>query len=212
MAQFVSQAKPYLEILYYLSMLSLAIVGAIGLRQIFLLKYGIRTRNLRAANKEAIALIDRYSGKYVPIYNDHYAQLKKDHVPEFDGEVGDFSLTRKSDLERARNRLVQGEHWLDVLNELEVIAAGINSRLANEELAFSAFGKSFCKTVERSYDVICIIRSAAIIKYYNNIVDLYRRWGARIKRLELERKKAQVDDQLRKTIDQKIESIGTNLK
>lgn len=212
MAEFLSQAKPYLEVLYYLSMLSLAIIGAIGLRQIFLLKCDIRTRNLRAANKEAIALIDRYLGKYVAIYDKHYLQLTKDHVPKFDGEVDDFSLTQKSDLERTRNRFAQGKHWPDVLNELEIIAAGINSRLANEELAFSSFGKSFCSTVESSYDIISFVRSKGTVKYCNNIVDLYRRWHARIKQMELERKKDQIDEQLRKTVDQKFESIGTDLK
>lgn len=212
MAEFLSQAKPYLEVLYYLSMLSLAIVGAIGLRQIFLLKYDIRTRNLRAANKEAIALIDRYLEKYVAIHNKHYLQLTEDHVPKFDGEVGDFSLTQKSDLEKVRIRFAQGKHWLDVLNELEIIAAGINSKLANEELTFLSFGKSFCSTVESSYDIISFVRSKGTVKYCNNIVDLYRRWHARIKQIELERKKDQIDDQLRKTVDEKFESIGTNLK
>lgn len=85
MTEFVSQIKPYLEILYYISVLVLAIVGVIGLRQIFLVKYDIRTRNLRAANKEAIALIDRYLEKYVAINKKHSLQMEKDNVPNFEG-------------------------------------------------------------------------------------------------------------------------------
>lgn len=99
-----------------------------------------------------------------------------------------------------------------MLNELEIIAAGVNSRLANEELAFYSFGKSFCRTVENSYDVVSFVRSRGTVKHYNNIVALYRRWHGRIKQIELERKKDEIDEQLRKTVDQKFESIGTDLK
>lgn len=167
MTEFVLQIKPYLEILYYICVLVLAIVGVIGLRQIFLVKYDIRTRNLRAANKEAIALIDRYLEKYVAINKKHTLQMEKDNVPNFKGQVGDFCY-KEVDLERVGPRLRKGKYILEMLNELEIIAAGVNSKLANEELAFYSFGKSFCGTVENNYDLVSFLRGGGTIKHYNN--------------------------------------------
>lgn len=212
MSGWLSEIRPYLELVYYASILTLAVVGLIGLRQILLVKYDIKTTNLRAANKEAVILIDRYLEKYVAINNQHTRQMKKDNVPCFKGKLGDFSSIQEAELQRAVERIKKGKYWIPMLNQLEIIAAGVNSGLANDKLSFFAFGKSFCNTVEENYDVICSLHSGGTVKYYSNIVDLYQRWHTRIKRAQLERRKAEVDEQLRKTIDQKVQAIGTDLK
>ena len=213
MLETLSTTSPYLEIIYCLAAVILAAVSIMGLRQLFLVKYDIKARYRRDANHQAMELIDRYFNKYVPISNKHFNQEKKEHIPEYKGEIGDFSHFPKEYIEPALARIPKNiEYLLATLNELEVISAGVNSGLANEEVAFYAFGKSFHNSVRSNYDIIYVLRYGETVKHYNNIVDLYNRWDKRIKRIELESKKADIDEALKKTIDERISAIGTDLK
>lgn len=213
MLQLLSNAGPYFEVLYCLAAVVLATVGIIGLRQLFLIKYDIKARYQREANHEAIELLKRYSDTFIPIYNKWYEQRENEQIPDYKGEVGDFSDFPKEYIEAALARVPENsDYLLAALNELELIAAGVNSGLANEDMAFYTFGTSFCRTVRRNYDIICVLRYGETTKEYGPIVDLFNRWDKRIKRIELESKKADIDEALKKTIDQRIHAIGTNLK
>lgn len=213
MLQLLSNAGPYFEVLYCLAAVVLATVGIIGLRQVFLIKYDIKARYQRDANHEAMELIRHYSDTSIPIYNKWYEQQEKEHIPDYKGEVGDFSHFPKERIKAALARIPENnDYLLAALNELELIAAGVNSGLANEDMAFYTFGRSFCNMVRYNYDIICVLRYGETIKEYSPIVDLFNRWDKRIKRIELESKKADIDEALKKTIDQRIRAIGTNLK
>ena len=209
MSEFIAQVRPYLETL---SILILAIVGIKGLRQISLMKYGIKARGDREANKEAMALIDRFNGRCMTLINKHEEQMEKNKVPEFKGEPGDFSSIKTFDVDVALLRMKNGKHWPKLLNELEVIAAGVNSRLVNEDLTFSVFGKTFCEVVESNYDVITLLGYEGVFQGVTHIADLYKRWHVRIERLKLERKRNEISEELDKIIDEKRNAIGTDLK
>jgi hypothetical protein len=213
MLEILSNTSPYLEVVYCLAVVVLAAAGIIGLRQLFLIKYDIKARYQRDANHEAMEWIKHYSDTTVPISNKWFNQWEEEHISDYKGEVGDFSHFPKECIEAALARIPKKlDYLLAMLNDLEFIAAGMNSGLANDEMAFYAFGKSFCATVRYNYDIICVLQYGETIKSYNNIVDLYNRWDKRIKRIELESKKADIDEALKKTIDQRISAIGTNLK
>jgi len=213
MLEVLPNTSLYLEVVYCLAAVVLAAVGIIGLRQVFLIKYDIKSRYQRDANHEAMELIKRYSDTSIPIINKWDEQREKEHIPDYEDEVGDFSNFSKELIKVGLARIPKNLNYLvDMLNELEFVAAGVNSELANEEMAFYSFGKSFRDMVRSNYDIICILRYGDTVKGYENIVDLYNRWDKRIKRIELESKKADIDEALKKAIDQRISSIGTDLK
>jgi hypothetical protein len=213
MLEILSITSPYFEVIYCLAVIVLAVVGIIGLRQLFLIKYDIKVRYQREANHEAMELIKHYSDTSIPLSNKLYEQRKKGHIPDYKGKVGDFSHFPPESTKAAVARIPKNpERLLDLLNDLEFLAAAVNSGLANEEMVFYAFGQSFCSTVRHNYDIICVLRYTEMVKSYSNIVDLYNRWDKRLKRIWLESKKVDIDEALKKTIDQRIRAIGTDLK
>lgn len=210
---FLAPARPYLETFYYLSILILAVVGIKGLRQISLMKSDIESRRHREAIKDAMALIDRFNMNSVELINKHDGQMEKDNVPRFKGKTGDFSSIGTFDVNKAILRMDKCEHLPKLLNELEVIAAGVNSsRPVTENLVFSVFGKTFCEVVEENYDVITLLGYEEVFQGITHIADLYKRWHARIHRLKVERKRNKISAKLDKIIDEKRKAIGTDLK
>ena len=97
---------------------------------------------------------------------------------------------------------------IQVLNSLEAFATYFTSKMADEEIAFSAVGLTYCNTIEKLFPFIATNISSDH-QYYSNIKDLYQIWSKRIKKEKLQN---QVKERLT-AIDgiekEKINPIGT---
>jgi hypothetical protein len=199
--------RQWLEILYFISGIVVAIAALLGLKQVLLLKTDITTRNKRLSVEKSIEHLDRFAKTVSPLAQKYLQNIRGNGLSFYNGPIIDFKkigLKQKSDFELCKKKLDLDP--LDLLNELEVTAAAMVSGLADEKLAFNPLGRSYCDLVEKIYDVICLCRDEE--EYYSNIVALYQLWKPRIDKIDLEKQKQKIDKDLACITDKDIPPIG----
>jgi hypothetical protein len=186
MDQFITDIRPYLEVLYFLSGVALAIGLALTYKQLALLKADVLNRSQRAAAERAIEASDLYFGQYISLTKAYFDAKQQNKIKSYKGPVGDFSYTSlPNELKAECIKRLSLREWLPALNRLESIAARFTSGVADESVGFKIFGRTFCATVEDQYDLIALSRREAPFGYWSNIVELYKTWSPRLTRAEL---------------------------
>lgn len=209
MLEIVSSAKPYLEAVYFLA--GILLVGGLGLtyRQVVLIKKDIRTRNERAAAEKAIEACDRYFCSYVPLNSTFLHDRLKEKLGSYEGPIGDFSLSSIPDnLKDICLKRYKLHTWLPMMNQLESISAFFMSGVADECAGFRVIGRTFCGSVESSYDLISISRQEKACPYWANTVDLYQLWRPRLTKAEMEIAKENIEHELSSISARTISPIG----
>jgi len=209
MLEIVSSAKPYLEALYFLA--GILLIGGLGLtyRQVVLIKKDIRTRNERAAAEKAIEACDRYFCSYVPLNGTFFHDRLKEKIGGYEGPIGDFSLSSIPDnLKDISLKRYALHSWLPMMNQLESISAFFMSGIADECTGFRVIGRTFCGSVESSYDLISISRQEKACPYWANTVDLYQLWRPRLTKAEMEIAKENIEHELSSISARTISPIG----
>ena len=175
MDAFVAQIRPYLEVLSFASTIALTIGLAFPYKQLALLKADVLSRSRRAAAEHAIEAADLYFCEYVSLIAKHFDAKCEKNIRSYAGPIGDFSFNSipKELLSECATRFAMLE-WLPALNRLESISARLTTGVADEEVAFRIFGRTFCDTVEHNYDLIATSRHENSNGYWENIVELYK--------------------------------------
>lgn len=193
-----------LEALYYLSGLALAIIAGIGLKQLALLKQDMDIRNQRASKEGSIRFIDHYYKTFIPKWDGWVSKLEANNIPLYEGT---YEHQPTPDPAECKKRL-QELGWHEALNELETVAAGVNSGLADDDLAYEVIGRSFCNGVASFWDILEYIRSVDS-KRYTATVKTFNRWASRMNRESLLQQQSQINAAVAKFPDDKIKPIGT---
>lgn len=190
--------RSYLELAYFAAGVVLAVTALYGLKQIYLLKRDIATRNERAAKEKAIEYSSRYLKDFVTLIDTCAEACRQAHVPStYSGPIGDFnpeSLSQGALAEGAKR--FHAARWHLALNELEVVAAAFMSGVADEALGFSMIGGTFCASVQGSYDIVTMMAPKKEGKFYRNIISLYNVWAPRLTEAELELARADIAQRL----------------
>jgi hypothetical protein len=211
MVDFLTDVRPYLEALYFLGTLVIAVVAIYGIKQIRLMQTDMKMRADRAAKERAIGLCSDYLLEYVQLANDSDKEFEKKNLKRYTGPVGDFTpqsipaewVDKGDFLKRLKDR-----SWLSSMNRLESIAAGFTTGVADEETGFGIIGRTFCHTVKHRYDLIAGCRFESADPYWNNIVQLYLTWSPRLNKAELESFRDQIDSAIATIPDKRIPPIG----
>jgi hypothetical protein len=105
------------------------------------------------------------------------------------------------------------DSWLPAMNELEAISAAFTSGIADDATGFKIIGRTFCASVEFSYDLIAYSRHRTIDVqgYWSNIVQLYQTWSPRLKESELRQAKEDLERRIAGIASSgaRIPAIGT---
>lgn len=200
-----------------LATIVLAIAAVIGLAQLSLVKFDIRTRNTRLAKKEAVNIIEKYI-TLCNLLNKIDKKLEELKFPEckflVDVDELDFNTRDQVDLEIAHGRmrlLLQHEEFLSdvvfAINELSFIAACVNSGLADDEMVCSEIGISYCKQILKFYDLILLLEHE-FPRYALGIPQTYSRWAREISVLKAHRKMEEIDGTVEKLIHEKMKVIS----
>jgi hypothetical protein len=203
--------RNWLELLYFISGAITAIVALYGLKQLQLLKTDIRTRNERAAKEKAIEFSIRYADAFVPLSKTWLNEQTQADVPLwYSGPVTDFTWESLPKQFRAAAQKKFSLHaWMAVLNELMVISAAFVTGVADEEVGFAIFGRSFCANVSFEYDLLSFIRkNEAVHGHYETIVQLYQLWAPRLSKSELEQEKQAIETKIAGMKSNSIKPIG----
>jgi hypothetical protein len=210
----ITAIRPYAEMLYFLAGIGLLVVACFGLRQLRLLKEDIRTRNVRAAREKAIDASNQYMKEFIPMYEDLCQKMKKAGLSSYEGPVSDFAFDalpapmREKAIQRA-----QIHTGSNAINILEAIAAHFTSGIADETVGFRIFGRSYCATVASNYDTLSLFHSHAKVTtpYYQNTVQLYRTWSARLSKEELKAARSELDKNIRSIAEERLDNIQPNI-
>jgi hypothetical protein len=205
------QIRAVLEILYFLSSVALAVIGAYGLKQIKLLKRDMHTRNDRAAKEKAIEASNRFITS-VDLNHKYHEALKNAGLKPYTGPIGDFTSSSLAPAwrENANKKVPLSPLWMPILNEYEGMASAYMSGVADEELGYKILGLGFCRSVQRNYDVISLQRGSGKSEwnFWKNTIGLYTLWSNRIKQEGLLEKLTEVSSQLRGSSNAKITPLG----
>jgi len=168
-----------------------------GLQQIKLLKADIITRNTRQAVEKSIEYMDKFANKLIPLQSEYHIFLKEKGISK---SIGPVDFTEKKELISLKPEILKIKlsypNLNNYVNELELLAAAINSGLADKDLAFQPMGRAFCKMVEQVYDIICLSRSRNKTNMYANISTLYTSWKELINQNDLICEKNEIEKSL----------------
>lgn len=208
MDSFIATWRPVAEILYFISQIILAAGLILAYKQLRTVKQDSMLRIKRTSAEKAIESCDRYISNAVPCLNEFYKLCETNGFSPYKGKIGDFSRASiaNSDLKAATERFAKLT-WGEAINQLEMLAAILVSGVGDEEVAFPVIGRSFCKSVESHYDLICICRGESSPDSYQNIVALYQIWQSRVKKLDLALQKARLDASINCIPDRKLSPL-----
>lgn len=209
MKEIIATSRPYLEVLYFI--VGILLIGGLGLayRQLRLIKEDIGTRNRRAAAEKAIQACETYFNSYVPLSGILFRERLKSNMTTYSGPFGDFSK-KSLPTQRVKDCLLKlSFQALPAMNQLEAIAACFTTGVADEATGFKVIGRTYCSTVENSYDVISSCRDGDAHDYWSNIVELYALWRPRLKKSELDLAKRDIEKAMMALSDKTISAIGT---
>ena len=98
------------------------------------------------------------------------------------------------------------------MNELESFAMYFASDLADEEIAFTPTGQTFCLNCEYFAGFVGIFRQEQNVKLYQNLVKLYGLWKPRLERTVLQEQSKALDQKMKSLpADKQSRPIGTKL-
>lgn len=191
MASLIENIRPYMEVLYFAAGITLAIGLLIARAQLKAFQIDLTIRMERAAKEKSIEACARYFQSFEPLINAFDIAAKPFNLPAVKVKFDSFSHTDLTKEFKDTEKLMteSGVSALDVLNELQLIAAYFSSGVADPRSGFDIIGLSFCYHVEHLYGHIVALRRGHDGDYYQPIVDLYRAWAVLLSRAQLERER-----------------------
>ena len=189
MNSLVEGIRPYLEAIYFLSSIVLAVGVIVSFQQLRQIKSSEVSREKRLRSESALKAIERYISSALP-KNSAVTNLDKGKVPKVleRSNIIDFSIP------------LCGSNWIldegyidylslsvDVCNELEAVASCFVSGVADDDVGFTSIGRSFCFLTEKYSEIIGVSYTDDVHPHYQNVVNLYSDWNARLQAKKLDR-------------------------
>jgi hypothetical protein len=137
-------------------------------------------------------------------------------IPDLDIEVGEFrnnylknKLGDNKYLEIVNKRFQFTLDALDILNAMEAFAIYFTKGVADEEIAYSSIGRTYCFVVKKLYFDIAYSLEDDNDKSFNNLIELYTIWSNRLKSEKLSKEKEKLLSELDCLKMKNIKPIGT---
>jgi len=211
MDNFITEFTPLAQFLSNIASILVAVFAIYGVRQVYLLKQDMDTRNERASKEKAIEFCGRYFSVYTPLDDTFFLQCQASKVEDYKGPLGDFSFSSVPESEKeAAWKLFDITSWIPALNELNAISSAFVTGVADEKVGFEIIGRSFCATVSDKYCLLALSRQKNALDYFQGIIDLYEIWAPRMSKAELEAASEQINRRLSGINDRSIPAIGSS--
>ncbi|PYL10396.1 MAG: hypothetical protein DME33_00865 [Verrucomicrobia bacterium] len=199
-----------LESLFFLSGIALTVIAAIGLRQLTVAKEIARIGAKRDSLKLAADQCAHYMHNIIPLQNALYEAIQTKHIAFFDksevevkgDQVKVTSTATPADVDALKTIAYE---FLAAFNAIEAFAVFFVSGVADEKLAFSALGASYCSNVQRYLPEIMLLRSGS----FDNLLRLFFLWNSRLESLRLRMERDKIDNSLQKIQNKFIKPVGT---
>lgn len=212
---FFDTTKSIVENIYLLSGPVLAIFGALVIVQLRLTKKAIITNSKREAANLAANQIEIYNNQIIPLLNKLYFFTKEKELSDVNVKIGEFNCTYlikvlgKDEYKKLnKERIIIGIPFLRVVNALEAFSMYFTKGVADEDIAFSAVGRTYCHSIEGMFfDIASCIKEDD--SSFQNMIELYQLWNDRLAKQKLTSEKIALMNKLDSINDNKIQPIGT---
>jgi len=211
-------SKSIVENASYLSGPIIALLGFIVFYQLTLAKKAIVITSKRQAAKLSTKQIEIYYNVIIPLqseFTDLMVAEKFNNV-----EIRNLKKFTFSELSSGKkNNLLEEAEFINrnvttalaAMNSIEAFSTYFTKGVADEEIAFSSLGSTFCHTVKSFSFIYCMLRNdeSQDVLPYENTIKLYDLWSSQLnsKRIESELKKK--TEELKKIKIEKINILGT---
>lgn len=209
--------KSIIENINYLSGPILAILGFAAIIQLRLTKKALIITSKRQAAELATQQIGLYTSQIIPLQN-KFTEIKiAKNIPRIicqDLErftIEELKLKTKAEIIQSKSEqlLQHSDDILPILNAMDSFSIYFTKGVADEEIAFTSIGHTFCFTVDSfSYD-LCLLRKDDDENCFNNLVKLYEIWNSRIKAEKINRELLKKKHELQKIKVDKVNILGT---
>ncbi|CAH0341903.1 hypothetical protein [Rhizobium sp. CECT 9324] len=196
--------RDVLELVYFISGGPLlAIIAAIGLKQLNIAKSSAKMSAKRDAYRLAAERVDFYLGEVIPALNELDKKIKELELESIwkstSFEINDNKISIKinSDPNLAKALLELGNGATVAFNKLEAFAVPFVSGLADCDVAYNSIGTTYMFSVERNLWILAICGES----YYKSVSGLFCLWSLKKSSSDLLLQKEQLDN--------KIAKIGT---
>ena len=167
----------------------------------------LRTTSKRESASLAAKQIDLFLEKIIPIGNKIHDKKVEVNYPKFEGKINNFTKDELFELEKEFLTIfcqkMKDLEFLDfqLINLLEAFATYFTKGIADEEIAFSSVGYTYCDYVETYYPQISFLREYYNPNNpYNNLIELYKIWNERLEKYkigsELEKKQSKLKQEI----------------
>lgn len=166
----------------------------------------LATKQINVYCKQIIPLQDKFTDKKSEQNIERIVpkNLKKFTIQELESNINQEIINNKRK-EFANNI----DDILGILNSLESFAIYFTKGVADEEIAFSSIGRTFCFSVETFSFDLCILRKDDEISGFENVIKLYEMWNAKLKSDKISRELTKQQIELDKLKINKVHILGT---
>lgn len=214
--EFIDYSKSLIENLYFISGFILATMAIVGIYQLVLTKRAIKINSSREAASLAASQVELYCSKTIPLQDAYFNSIRANKIKGIEYEIGEFRLDYvystigKEKVKRFLTERIQImlDHFLSAINSMEAFALYFTKGVADEEIAYSSIGETFCSSVKGLYIEISFSRSNDG-HAFENTISLYKLWSERMKKENLTKSKHELEQELSQISDEKINPIGT---
>jgi len=208
--------RSVLELIYFASGPLLLIVAIVGLRQLQIAKDTNRLHATRESLSLSAERCEHYLAHVIPVIDELYYAIEKNEIKFFsmaevtiDGEK--VRIKHNCPIEEVtqefRKMNLIAPQLCAALNAMEAFAVFFTSRVADEKVAFSSVGHTYCKTVRKYLPDIIPISDQG--DHYNNLLKLFFMWNARIEEERLLRDRNKIESELQKIENKFVRPLGT---
>ena len=199
-----------LESLFFVSGIALTIVAGIGLRQLTIAKDIARTDAHRESLKLAADQCLHYMNYIIPAQDALDVAVKSKKIAFFaksQAEVKDDTVKVTSTATGADKGALEtiAKEFLAAFNPTEAFAVFFFAGVANERVAFSAVGTTYCNNVRIYLPLLMILRPGA----FANTLKLFFLWNSRLESERLRTEREEIDNKLAKIQNKFIKPVGT---
>lgn len=210
-------SKSLVENLSLLSGPILAILGFVAIIQLRLTKKAIVITSKRQAAELASKQIEYYTNKIIPLQDElfkieenqkreklRFIDLKKFTYEEIKSKINDDKILEA----HAKESFINIDKFLKIVNAMESFSTYFTKGVADEEIAYSSIGRTFCYTVEfYSFD-ISFLRKEDDLTSFNNLVLLYDIWKSRLNTEKISKELLKKQEELENIENKRVVIIG----
>lgn len=203
-----SAYRNFLEILYFLTTPLLFIVATIGLKELSISKENAKLQAKREAYKISAEQCNYYFAHIIPEINALDELIIENDIDwfkkcEIEIKSEKISVNNCQGSLEIFNKV--GEEVLDVLNHIESFAVFFVSGVADEKVAYSSVGSTFCFSVKK---LLPLFIAPDEQKHFINTIKLLVVWNTRLEEEALY-KKAKAEEVINQDQSINLKTLGT---